>query len=432
MEEIMNTGNGMKSVIKNRNFKLLWLGQGASLLGDQFSLIAAPWLVLKLSNDPLALGAVLALTGIPRAVFMLAGGAITDRYSPRAIMLISDILRLALTALMAVLIFSGNINLGMVYVFALLFGAVAGFFTPASSAVVPQIVPQRDLPAGNSLTMGMLQLTQFIGPAIAGGIIAFFAHSASGTAPDLFGIGLAFSFDALTFLASVITLWLMDRQPKDQAAASGASFQDVLQSIGAGIRFASGDPSLRILFIIMLIVNFLFIGPLFVGIPVLANDHLAEGAVAFGLIFSAYGGGNLAGIILAGSLPRPGANRLRALLIGLIVGFGHTMKVLAFTTSTAFAFAMMLLMGIGNGYLAITLISMLQQMTPREMLGRIMSLVMLASMGLAPLSQALTGFVIRYSLPALFIGSGILMILTAGWLALRGKQSHLTFGPALD
>src|SRR5690349_5634334 len=99
----MNARNGMQSVISNRNFRLLWLGQGASLLGDQFYLIAAPWLVLKLTNDPLALGAVLALAGIPRAVFMLAGGAITDRYSPRAIMLVSDILRLGLTAGMAAL-----------------------------------------------------------------------------------------------------------------------------------------------------------------------------------------------------------------------------------------------------------------------------------------------------------------------------------------
>ncbi len=108
------------------------------------------------------------------------------------------------------------------------------------------------------------------------------------------------------------------------------------------------------------------------------------------------------------------------------------MTLMGFTTSTALAFGMMLLLGIGNGYLAITLISMLQQMTPKEMLGRMMSMVMLASMGLAPLSQALTGVLLRYSLPALFLGSGALMMLTAGWIVLQGEQSHLAFHPVAE
>src|SRR5512147_1806942 len=90
------------SVLKNYNFRLLWIGQGTSLLGDQFFMIALPWLVLKLTNDPLALGTIMALIGIPRAVFMLVGGAVTDKYSPRVIMLVSDMLRLVLIILLAV------------------------------------------------------------------------------------------------------------------------------------------------------------------------------------------------------------------------------------------------------------------------------------------------------------------------------------------
>ncbi len=94
--------NSMAKVMSIRDFRLLFGGATTSILGDQFAFIATPWLVLKLTGDPLALGIVLALEGIPRAVFMLLGGAITDRLSPRVIMLTADIIRFILTALMAV------------------------------------------------------------------------------------------------------------------------------------------------------------------------------------------------------------------------------------------------------------------------------------------------------------------------------------------
>src|SRR6185295_7977927 len=93
--------NSMSKVFSNRDFRLLWMGSATSILGDQFAFIATPWLVLQLTHDPLVLGTVLALEGVPRAIFILIGGAITDRFSPRTIMLISDIARMLLTALMA-------------------------------------------------------------------------------------------------------------------------------------------------------------------------------------------------------------------------------------------------------------------------------------------------------------------------------------------
>jgi MFS family permease len=102
--------NALK-VLKNYNFRLLWIGQGNSLLGDQFFMIALSWLVLKLTDDPLALGIVLALIGIPRVIFMLVGGAVADKYSPRLIMLVSDVLRLLLTILLAVMILTGWLQL---------------------------------------------------------------------------------------------------------------------------------------------------------------------------------------------------------------------------------------------------------------------------------------------------------------------------------
>lgn len=120
----------MFAALKTRDYRMLWIGQGISHLGDQFHLIALPWLVLTLTHDPLQLGFVLALAGIPRAVLMLIGGAFADRHSPRTIMLVSDALRFVLAGMLAFTVLTGTVQLWMVYALALAFGVVSGFFMP--------------------------------------------------------------------------------------------------------------------------------------------------------------------------------------------------------------------------------------------------------------------------------------------------------------
>ncbi len=173
-------GGSLRRVLSLRDFRLLLAGTSTSLLGDQFALIATPWLVLQLSDDPLALGIVLALGGIPRAVFMLVGGAVTDRVSPRAVMLAADIARGVLTAAMAAAVLTGTVQMWMVYGFALGFGLVAGFAVPAENSIVPRLVRRDDLQAGNAVIMGATQLTSFVGPTLAGTVIASYSSSTLG------------------------------------------------------------------------------------------------------------------------------------------------------------------------------------------------------------------------------------------------------------
>src|SRR4030095_12326463 len=148
----------MARVLSLPKFRLLFTGAFISLLGDHFALIATPWLVLQLTKDPLLLGTVLALEGIPRAAFILFGGAITDRLSPRRVMLIANIIRFVLTALMALVVFGGVVQVWMICAFSLLFGIVAGFAIPAETSIVPTLVDEGDLQAGNSIIMGITQL----------------------------------------------------------------------------------------------------------------------------------------------------------------------------------------------------------------------------------------------------------------------------------
>lgn len=140
------------SVLRIRNFRLLWIGEGISLLGDQFCLIALPWLVLSLTGNALAVGTVLATAGIPRALFMLVGGALTDRFTPRKLMITSNLARLALTGLLAVLVLTNLIQLWMLYALALCFGLADAFFFPAQTSILPRLVDKDQLQAGNIRT----------------------------------------------------------------------------------------------------------------------------------------------------------------------------------------------------------------------------------------------------------------------------------------
>lgn len=414
----MNTKiqNPMSRIFSIRDFRLLWIGSATSILGDQFAFIATPWLVLQLTNDPLVLGTVLALEGLPRAIFILIGGAITDRFSPRTIMLTADIIRMLLTALMALVIFMGVVKLWMLYAFGLAFGLVAGFAIPASNSMVPMLVSEDDLQAGNSVSMGTAQLITFIGPTLAGIIIAGYAKSPTGSA-------LAFAVDAVSFAVSAFTLWLIRGARKH---AEHHAVESMWASIAAGMRYLWTESNLRFMFTTMALTNFLVTGPLLVGIPVLANQRLPEGAVAFGLLISAYAGGNLAGYLLSGALPRPTGNALMILLIVLVGGFGAVMIVIGLIANTWLDFTLMLLLGIGNGYIGLILITWIQQRTPKDMLGRMMSILMLSNLGLTPISQTVAGLVSKWTLTGLFLATGGLILLVDLWMITQPALRTIT------
>ena len=414
--------NPLQNVFSIRDFRLLFVGTTTSLLGDQFALIATPWLVLQLTGDPLVLGFVLALEGIPRALFMLFGGAITDRFSPRIILLVADIVRFILATLMATVIFTGTVQIWMLYAYGLGFGLVAGFAVPAGNSIVPMLVEEKDLEAGNSIVMGGGQLVGFVGPVVAGILIGKFSES-------LFGIGLAFGLDSITFLISALMLWLMRSGGKFPSPDDIASVESVWASIMTGLKYVWDDKALSTLFLVLIAINFLFVGPILVGIPVLADQRLVEGAMAFGLLMSAFAGGMLGGFLLAGSLPKPRGRIMRSFLIAFLVAVGVVTGMIGFINSTWIDFGLMLLLGLGNGYFTIILFSWIQTHSPKTMLGRIMSLLMLSSTGLVPISQAISGAVSTWNLTLLFVLAGSLIVLVSIWAAFQ--PGLVTFSESL-
>ncbi|MBD3645900.1 MAG: MFS transporter, partial [Pseudomonadales bacterium] len=181
--------------LADRNFRLFWLGTMISALGTQLTLIAFPWLVLKITGDALIMGTVIAVSAIPRAVFMIVGGAFTDRFSSRTVLLWVNWLRTLLMIGLALLVFMQWVPIWLIYFIALLFGLIDAFQWPASSAILPRLLPPESLPAGNSLVQGVGQLSLMIGPALAGLLIALFAAEATADMADLPGIALVFFID---------------------------------------------------------------------------------------------------------------------------------------------------------------------------------------------------------------------------------------------
>jgi MFS family permease len=399
------------SAVKVRDFRLVWAGESISLLGDQFYMVALPWLTLQLTGSGLALGAVAAAAGIPRALFMLLGGAITDRFSPRSVMFVSNALRVVMTALITLLVLTHSVQFWMLFVAALIFGFVDAFFFPASTAIVPMIVAKEQIESGNALMQITGQLSNFVGPALAGLVIASLSGAvnmqsaeASAATGDIRGIGIAIGFDTLTFIFAAVALWLMKG---GRAAAQHEEKQSVLASIGEGLRLVWSDPILRTMIIIISAINFLFTGPMGVGIPILAN-HLPEGAAALGAIFSGFGGGALVGAILGGTLPRP--RQLGITVMVLLAAAGAGLGLFGIVQNLLIAVIVAISMGLAVGYVNVSSISWLQKRIPAEKMGRVMSLVMLGSFGLGPISNFIAGTLVDNHLTLMFGAAGFILV----------------------
>ncbi|MBU2514012.1 MFS transporter [bacterium] len=403
----------MKVVLKNPNLRLLWIGEGFSVLGSQFYMIALPWLVLQLTGDPFQMGSVLALAGIPRALFMLIGGALTDRFSPKTLMICSNLVRMSVGICLTVLVLNGWVSIIFLYLLSLTFGLADAFLYPAQSAILPRIVESEHLLAGNSIVQGTAQLSIAAGPALAGTIIAIFSSSpASGVdtkeAMDLFGISIAFSVNALSFFLSILAFAFI-RYKTDKVDKKDEPTASVTSLLKEGMAYVISDKTLVYLLLVAAVSHFLVEGPLFIGIPVLAHTKFTEGAAAFGIIMSGLGAGMLIGIIGAGTLPKLKPERMGQTLMILLSLSGFGLMTVGFMSNTYMTAFVVMLMGIAQGYVIVQFSTWMQIRTPQHLLGRVLSMMMFASVGLVPISQALCGALIKLSIPGLFIGAGIIL-----------------------
>ncbi len=414
-----------RQLLRIRNFRLLWGAGALSAIADQFDLIAFPWLVLLITGDPLAVGAVIAVGGIPTVAFILLGGSLVDRFSPRTIMQVSNVVRIALSVSLAAMVLTGLSALWLIYVFALLKGIADSFFYPAQTAIVPRVVPTGQLRQANALVQTTAELGGLAGPMVAGGLIAFFGTGDGASAlslanipsqqeaagANLTGVGLAFAVvGVVIFVSSLLLALVRPEQQGPESTDEQAQDMGILKSIGEGIRFVRTDAAMFTMFLLIVAMALLEQGPVIVGLPLLANTKFAEGALALGVIMSAYAGGSLLGSILAAALPVP-KRRFGPTLVLLCVAAGLLLMPLGFLGSMWIAAAVLVVIGIADGYIGIMFMSWLQGRTPQRMMGRVMSLLMISAVGVAPLSHTVSGALLKLSLEWVFAGAGGLLAL---------------------
>src|SRR5262245_26989914 len=156
--------------LRNRTFVVWWIGATTSLLGDQFYIVALPWVVLQLTGSAVAMGTVAMCAGIPRAALMLMGGAVTDLVSPRKVLMVTASARAVLVGAIGLLLGLHVLQLWHVYLLALAFCVADAFAMPSAGPLLRSLVPPEQLPAANSVWQSSALLSSVVGPAPAGAI----------------------------------------------------------------------------------------------------------------------------------------------------------------------------------------------------------------------------------------------------------------------
>ncbi len=400
------------------SFRRFWLASAVSLFGDHITFVALPWLVLKLTNDALAMGTVIAIAAVPRAVFMLFGGAFSDRWSPRAVMLASNFFRFVLIFLLAALTYFDVVTFSMIAAIAFCFGLADAFLFPAASAMPPRLLAPEQLAAGNSILQGTMQITLVAGP-MAGGLLLALLGTDGGDAErlsDRVALATVFAIDALTFVVGISLLLLVRERftPEQPPQVS------IVSSVIEGLQWAWRDVPLRMFMLMMAAFSLVFRGPFMVGVPALANTHLDEGAAAFGTILSAMGVGSIIGAVLAGSVKPAGDHWLGKLLLIDFVMFGGILLFMSTVHDLVLISALVLVGGILDGYVIVAVTTWVQRHVPAERMGRAMSVVMFVGQGLFPVSSAIAGALAAWDLLfMLVLGGGTAVVVALIGLTLR-------------
>jgi MFS family permease len=367
---------GLLRPLRVRDFRLLWTGMTVSLIGDGMFLVALAWQVYGLSNSPAALAGVGIAMTVPHLVLLLAGGVVSDRLDRRRVMVVADVVRCVAVAALGGLSVAGALELWHVMAIAAVYGGGTAFFGPAFDAVVPELVPDDLLQQANSLD-------QFVRPAALG----LAGPALGGLVISIAGVGGAFLFDAASFAVSIVAILRMrpgpalERPPMDLRIAR--------REIGDGFRYVRSQVWLWGTFLAATIAYLLFWGPADVLLPFVVKNEMHRSARDLGFILAVGGlGAILAAVVMSRrTQPRRHITFLYVVwTISTLAIAGYGLARYPWQAMVA-AFTFNALEAAGTIVWATTK----QRFVPNRLLGRVSSFDWFISIGLIPVSYALTG-----------------------------------------
>ena len=361
----------MLSVLRSRDFRLLWLGQSASVLGDGLIVVAIGLYVTRLTGDPSDVGLVLACYILPLVLFLLVGGVIADRLPRQAVMMSTDLIRAGLHGTLAVLILTGVVRIWHMMIIGLLFATAQAFFQPAYTGLVPQTVPEGEIQAAQALSGVSRELGQFVSPAVATALVF------------TVGGGVAFGVDAATFLISALTLSQVRARPRGDAAVRSTLLVELREGWTA-VRERSwvwgtiGAFSTAVL---------LAMAPFFVLGPSVAR-HVYGTEAVYGITNAAWGVGTVLGATL-GARWRPH----RPMLAGMIAGLVWPGQIALYASGAPLVllYPATTLAGFGLGLFGVWWETALAQRIPGQLLSRVSAWDWMGTLALLPVGYLLAG-----------------------------------------
>lgn len=390
--------------LRQKPFRRFLSGHFVSLVGDYLYFVALPWAAIQQGSSGAVVGVLLATAATPRVLLMLGGGVVVDRIGSRLVMLSSDLLRSVVMVGAALMVFAGLGGVAGLFVVAALFGLVDAFFHPALGALVPDLVPRDALPAANGLRTLALRTAQFIGPPLGGFVLA------AG------GVGWVFLVNAITFAVSFVALRSVPvrgparREPAAPDTANRARGTGFWSELKGGIGYAVGNRVIAVLLVVTALVNVGFAGPANVGLPLLAV-HEGWGAGGIGLLFGGLGAGAALAAAMLGFGLIPWASK-GLLLLSATAGQVLCTGLTPFVNGLPSAVALQVGLGFASTLAGTSMLTLIQALTSREMLGRVTSLMYLSMMGLTPVAYAVCGTVVAWSGPRpLFVAGAVVQAL---------------------
>ncbi|SDL37606.1 MFS transporter [Lacicoccus qingdaonensis] len=384
------------------DFRNFWIVQICTLLAMQFYFLTLSWLTIDITGSTAILGTLLTLSAIPRLLITPIGGVIFDQVSPKSFLNMTLSVLTVFTMLFTVIIYFFQIQVWMLILFAVFFGITSALFLPVVFALIPKIVPESHLQSANSFSQISMQMSNTIGPALSGILLS------------LYGATFVYGTMSVLFLISWFFIFLLSKNTKHKETANNKfTFKKVYEDIVGGFKVVYKIKVVMILLIISAILNLSIIGPQQIGLPYIAHGITENGAETLGFLMSSLGMGTLVGVLFVNLLNRFKNKFLLTLIITILLGLFWSL-VGIFSDQLTILSALLFMSGMLIGGLNVLIVTVLQLNSPADAMGRIMSLQLLSSTGIQPITFLIVGSILGViSVELLFLFCGAVLIMTA-------------------
>ncbi len=393
---------GYSTVLANRKFDALLVGQVISLLGDVMLGAALSWFVFALTGTATSISYLSIAIVLPNLLFSLVAGVLVDRCNRRRLMIASDLVRCFALLLIPVMYHAGGLTLALLYMIVFIVGSASAFFLPARTAIIPQIFQDKDqLASANSFMNGMFEATRLIGFGISGIFIILFT-----------AVGAA-AFDSITYFASATAILLMGPIATHFRETGGEknALNRFRGDLSEGLAYVWRNFVIRIVLVSSMLANF-FISIGYGFTVVYAREALNTDALGYGILLAASALGTVTGSFIVGKVNF--RKHLGMTLILSSIVMGAAIIALSPQKQLPAAVPLIALFGFSIAIFNVNYVNMLQATVPNELLGRVMSLDQVLSFAILPLSLAIGGPLVDHiGIRTAYVLSGGMVLLIA-------------------